>query len=232
MSNRVKGNNVIIQMLVSGTYYPVFCGKTMEFSQAQETIEVTSINSAVSREYEAGMSTGTLNIAGVTVLNNTGGQISITYLMTEAIRRNPQDMRIVLTDDDGTILQIAFQALITLNRLSRQFGSYSLSSTDFVVTGDVVISSLIPPPGGSCIEIPLYLSTTPGDVSVSNSALEATGVVILQVDREGMQYDEVSGTPSGRQFKFTGGSGAGTITFDSTLPFNAGETVYVLYKIV
>lgn len=232
MSNRVKSNNVIIQMLISGTYYPVFCGKSMEFVQNQETIEVTSINSAVSREYEAGMTTGSLSINGVTILDNTGSRVAITYLMTEAIRRTPQTMRIVLTDDDGGMLQIAFSALITSNRLSRQFGTYSLSNSDFVVTGDITISALVPPPGGSCIEIPLYLATTPGATSVSDSALEATGVVILQVDREGLQHDETTGTPGNREFKFTGGAGAGTVAFDPTNPFNSGETVYVLYKII
>ncbi len=219
-------------MLVSGTYYPVFCGKSMEFVQNQETIEVTSINSAVSREYEAGMTTGSLSINGVTVLDNTGSRIAITYLMTESIRRTAQTMRIVLTDDDGGVLQIAFSALITSNRLSRQFGTYSISNSDFIVTGDITVSALIPPPGGSCIEIPLYLTCVAGDTFVSDSALEAVGVTILQVDRSGLQHDETTGTPGNREFKFTGGAGNGKVSFDPTNPFNSGETVYVLYKIV
>ncbi len=234
MANRVLSKNVIIEMLISGIYYPVFCGKTMEFVQSQELIEVTSINSGVAREYEAGMTTGTLNISGVTILNNTGGRIAITYLIQESIRRAAQTMRIRMIDDDGTALQILFSAIITSNTLSRSFGSYSQSTTTMTITGEPTLSSIVPPPGVICPELPLYIDATPGAIFVHHSALEAAGVRILAVDRTGTGQDPTTGTPGAgtREFKFVGGTGNGTITFDATNPFNTSEVVYVLYKIV
>lgn len=228
--NTVKGNNVIIEVLVSGVYYPIFCGKTMEFSQNQDVVEITSINSVSSREYQAGMATASLNIGGVTVLDNTGGNISITYFMQESIRRQAQTMRISMTDDDGGSLQIAFSAIITNNTLSRARGTYSQSSMGLIVSGEPTFSAVIPNPGVDCPEDPLYLSTVVDDTSVSDALLTQAGVVILEVDREGTQHDEVVGTPGNRQFSFT--AGTGTIDFDPTNPFNDGEVIYVLYKIV
>jgi len=58
---------------------------------------------------------------------------------------------------------------------------------------------------------------------------------ILCVKREGIQYDEVSGTPVQRQFKYT--SGAGVFDFDTNIydgifPFGRyiPDRILVLYK--
>lgn len=228
--NTVKGNNVIIEVLISGIYYPIFCGKTMEFTQSQDVVEITSVNSQSSREYQAGLTTSSLSISGVTILDNTGGNISVTYFMQPSIRRAAQTMRISLTDDDGGSLQIAFSAIITNNTFSRARGTYSQSSMGLTVTGEPTMSAIVPDPGVGCPEVPLYLSVVAGQTSVSDALLTAVGVVILEVNREGLQHDEVVGTPGNRQFSFT--AGTGSINFDPTNPFNTGETIYILYKIV
>ena len=229
MANRVKSNNVIIEMLISGIYYPIFCGKTMEFVQAQEVIEVTSINNTIAREYEAGMTTGNLSITGVTILDNTGNRIAITYLMQEAIRRAAQTMRIRLIDDDGGALQIAFSAIIVNNTLSRSVGTYSQSSTQLIITGEPTLSAIIPPPGIECPEEPLYIDVVAGATSVHDVLLEQPGVVILGVARGPSVFQQVLGTPGNAQFRFGGVDG--TLYFDTTNPFNAGEVIWVLYKL-
>ena len=228
--NRVLSNNVIIEMLVSAQYYPIFCGKTFELVQNQEVVEVTSINSGADREYESGMTTHDVSITGVTVLDNTDGRISITYLMQQAIRRVAQTFRVRLTDDDGGTLQIGFNALIISNTLSRSPGTYSQSATGLKVTGGITFSAIIPPPGGKQVQDPLYLDFVLGDTEVRDPLLEASGVEILEVQREGLGHDETTGSPGNRQFKFIGGAGNGTIQFDPLNPSN-GETVYVLYKV-
>ena len=228
-TNVVKGKNVIVEMNIAAVYYPVFCCKTMEFVQSQEIIEVTSINSGFSREYEAGMSTATLSVTGITVLDNTSGQVSITYLIQEAIRRQVQSMRITLTSDAANSLQISFDALITSNTLSRERGSYSQSNTGFVITGTPTISALVPPPAVTCLVFPLYIDCVATETSVHDAALEAAGIVILLVERTGIGHDVTTGVPGNREYKF-GGVGVGTISFDTTNPFNAGETIYILYQ--
>lgn len=230
MSNYVKSNNVIIELLVDATYYPVFCGKTMEFSQNQDLIEVTSINSGAAREYEAGMTNCTLAISGVTILDNLDNRIAVLYLMQVSIRRTAQTMRIRLIDDDGTAKQIAFNAIITNNTITRAVGTYSQSSTALTITGEPVISDIIPPPGLACVEDPLYIDVVAGETSVYNVLLDDPAVVILAVSREGLGQTEASGTPGNREFYFPGGDGR--VYFDPTNPFLAGEVIYVLYKLI
>lgn len=226
--NRVLSNNVIIEMLSGGDYYPIFCGKTMVLSQSQELVEVTSINSVSDREYQAGMTNTTLEITGVTVLNNTDGRVSIAYLMQQAIRRVAQSYRIRLTDDDLGTLQITFSALVTNNTLSRSPGTYSQSATSMTVTGGITFSDIIPPPAGKIVQDPLYIDFPAGDTEVSDPFLEASGVEILEVQREGLGQDETTGTPGNRQFKFVAVDGK--IQFSTDNPSN-GETVYVLYQV-
>ena len=229
--NTVKAKNVIVEVDISGTYYPFFCGKNMTFSQNQELIEITSVNSAVAREYEAGMTTANLSIDGVTILDNTGNKVAILYLMQESIRRTPQTMRIRLTDDDGGTKQIAFTALITNNTLSRSYGQYSQSSTSLTITGEPVISAIIDPPGVACPADPLYIDVVAGASSVHSALLEAAGVEILTVARTGTVHNATTGTPGNLQYLFTGGTGNGTIAFDATVPFEASEVIYILYKV-
>lgn len=71
----------------------------------------------------------------------------------------------------------------------------------------------------------VWLTTTPGQSTVSNNLF--IGTTILGVEREGTGLTKVSGTPVNREFSFSGN----TITVDATNPFNAGEMIYVLYKI-
>lgn len=228
--SKVKGNNEFIEMLVDGDYYPIFCCKSFEFVQNQDLVEITSVNSGSAREYEAGLTTATLTVDGVSVLDNTDDQISGNYLMQQSIRRAVQTLRIRQIDDDGNSLQISFNAIITTNTLTRSRGSYGQSAVNMTITGEPTFSAVILPPAAPVIQEPLYLTFTAGQTQVSDVLLEQAGVEILEVQREGIGHDETTGTPGNRQFKFTGGTGNGIIAFDPTNPSN-GEVVYVLYQL-
>jgi len=52
--NTIKGKNIVCSMDVGGTFYPIFCSKTAEFTVNQDEIETTSVNSGSSREYVQG----------------------------------------------------------------------------------------------------------------------------------------------------------------------------------
>ena len=70
-----------------------------------------------------------------------------------------------------------------------------------------------------------------GASSVHSALLEATGVEILTVARTGTVHNATTGSPGNLQYLFTGGTGNGTIAFDSTVPFVASEVIYILYKV-
>lgn len=194
----------------------------------QETVEVTSINSTIAREYEPGMTTGSLSITGVTILDNTGNRVAITYLMQESIRRSIQIMRIRMIADNGSTLQISFTAIIVNNTISRSVGTYSGSSTQLVITGEPVISSVVPPPGIVCPAAPLYIDVVAGESSVHSALLEPAGITILGVARGPDIFDKTTGTPGNAQYRYGGTDGR--IYFDTTNPFNAGEVIWILYE--
>jgi hypothetical protein len=229
MANKVQGRNVIIRLLVDEVYYPVFCAKTFSFVQTQEVVEVTSVDSGNDREYEPGMTSTTVDISGVTLLDNTEGRISVLYLMQLAQRRARQTMRATLTDQDGGSVVVQFNAIITSNSFDKALGgAFSQSNTTLLVTGAFTIDNPIDPPAPSEVQEPLYIDAVEGEFSVSDPLLEQDDVEILHVEREGIGHTETAGTPGNREFRFT--SGTGTIEFDSGNPFNAGEVIYILYQ--
>lgn len=225
----IKGKNAVFSMLVSGSYYPVFCCKSFELVQEQVPIEVTSVNSGSDTEWEAGMSTANVECSGVATVDNTGGQISVTYLQQQAVRRVLQDWRITLTADNATVLVYSFSGIILRTGVGKQSGVYLGSNVSVRVSGALQPDVIIPPPVPED-EFVLYLGVVADENSVSDAAL--LSATILQVQREGTGHTEVGGTPTpgGREFNYTVGGGVGTITFDVNQPFNAGEIIYILYR--
>ena len=223
MANTVRGKNIICSMLIGVDYVPIFCGKSAEFTLNQEEIETTSINSGSFREFIPGMTDGTFTINGVTTSDNTNGRVSINYLLQQSVRRTIRSIKIVMTDDNGNNQVISFNAIIVNSGFNRDIPSYSQSSVSFRITGSITLATIAAPT--ETVQDPIYKTTTPGLFSVTDALL--TGATILEVQREGLGYTQTSGTPTGRQFNFTGT----TITFDSSIPFNTGEIVYILYKL-
>lgn len=208
-------------MVIGGTAYPIFCAKTAEFVLEQDLVEVTSVNSGADREYEPGMSVQTLNCTGIHILDNTGSKISANYLRSP-IRRVAQSFRITQTDDDGGVYVENFTGIIKRVSISRDVPGYAQSSVDITIIGATSSTTVLPPnPDGTGA---IYISTTPGAHAVTNGIL--SGKTILEVELEGVGYDVVSGTPATRQCNFSGT----TITFEATVSFDPGATVYVLYQ--
>lgn len=227
MANTVKGRNTIVSMLVDSVYYPVFCAKTAEFTLEQDEIEVTSIDSPSSREYLPGMSNATCAVTGITTLDNTNGRVSITYLMQQSVRRQLHTFKMTITDDDSNSLEVVFTAMIKTTNINRDTVGYSQSSLQLRVSGVVEWTEVIDPPVPEEV-YSVYISATAGQYEVTHADLG--GATVLEVWREGINYTETTGTPSGRQFKYTDLTSSGKITFDSAITFNTGEIVYVLYK--
>ncbi len=68
-------------------------------------------------------------------------------------------------------------------------------------------------------------ATTEGDTQIYYPAL--VSVNPLCVCRNGTEHDQVTGTPVGLQFKYLG---RGFIYFDTSVPFEANEKIFVLYE--
>lgn len=238
MANTVTGLNVVTQMLVEGVWYPIFCGKSAELTLNQDELEVTHVNSGISREYVPGMSNATLSVAGVTILDNTESRISNLYLMQNAIRRSINSYRVLYTDQDGDQITATFSAFWTSGSITRDVTSFSQSNVTMRITGDITFSTPITPPvPPSCeVEDPIITTLAEGANTVV-SALLIPGVgetiTILHVTRSGMTHYETSGTPGSLEFAYD--DTTGTISFDPANPGNPAapdlEPVSIEYKI-
>lgn len=222
----IWGNNAILQILISGTYYDVFCAKSFSLDWVQDEIEKTSINSGTSREYMLGMGSGTCSVSGVTKIDNTEGETNYLYFFQLAVRRSELPLRVYLESQDGTTKQITFTGIITGLGLTGDVEQFSQSTMNIRITGDPTIEDVDTPPGlDEFDEIDLTLSE--GATSVTNTILD--NVEVYLVTREDGIYYETTGTPVGAQFKYSDASNA--IEFDANLPGNAGgERVHIFFK--
>ncbi len=232
MGNKVQGKNITAEMKVGSNYYPILCGQTLDFNIQQEMIEVTNVNSGAWRDYEAGMSSGTCQIGGVTILDNSEGRIADGYLLQTSVRRTKQDFKVTKTDDDGDTLVYTFKGLIEDNGFNKAIGSYSKSNITIRICGPVATSTIPPPPSGDEVVYGDYWNFSAGNTSISGTSVEhgydLIDKVVLSVDREGTGHDIItSGTPGNRECKHN--DTTGDISFDPTNPSN-GETVYVVFK--
>lgn len=234
MANRVQSKNIEVSMNIDDIYYPIFCGKSMSFTLDQDEIETTSVNSGVSREYIAGISNALLTVGGVTISNNTGSRIAITYLQQQSVRQLTQNWQIKITDDDGGILYYRFAGIIRNTSFDKNIPGFSQSSVTIRVSGDIDITPVDPPPPPGSPEIiysdwwtmPVGQTYIDGSSDVHGYTLEAK--VVLEVDREGTNFDIItSGSPGNRQAKHN--NTTGVVSFDTSNP-SVGETVFVLFK--
>lgn len=231
MGNLVKSRNTIVSMQVDGDWFPIFCAKSAIYNYPQEPIEVTNVNSGASREYVPGMNSGTLNCTGITSLNNDGGKISINYLLQQAIRRTIWPLRMLETDDDGNILITFLRGFVIDTNKSRDVASYSQSSVTFQLTGTPTFSEVIPSPVEPVCEIadPIYEVLAEGQAVIHSDLLVGSGITILWVTREGLGFDETSGSPGNRTFNYN--SATGNISFQiEGAP--GGELISIGYKVV
>lgn len=235
-TNRVQGKNIEGSMFIDTVAYPLFCGKTLDFGLDQDELETTSVNSGVSREFIAGMANALMVVGGVTILDNTASRIAITYLQQQSIRQATQAWQIKLTADNGSIIYYRFDGIIRNTSFSKAMPGYSQSSVTVRVSGDIDITVVPPPPPPGSPEIIYsdWWTMTAGNTFIDGTSdvhgYGLQGVTILEVDREGTNFDIItSGTPGNRQAKHN--NTTGVIAFDATNP-SMGETVFVLFKVI
>lgn len=238
MNRKVLGKNVIVSMLVSGNYYPIFCGKTASLDLNQDKIEVTHVNSGSHRNYVPGMSDSQLTVQGVTLINNDELKISVLYLSQLAIRRSINQYRVLLTDQDGTPVSVILQAFVLNTNLSRDVVAWSQSSVTLQPTEEWEFSTIIPDPVlSTCEEAdPIYTTIADGVLFVSDALLipgVGETITILHVSRSGTTYYETNGTPGNAEFLYS--PLTGRITFQNPGNPVSGdfglEPVSIEYKI-
>jgi hypothetical protein len=98
---------------------------------------------------------------------------------------------------------------------------FRLNKTEPVATGSVDLT-----PISETDLDPNYLTTVPGENTVTSTLLQQSGISIVLLARSGIIFTQVSGVPANHEYRYSDG----VITFATTNPFNAGEIIYILPK--
>lgn len=226
----VNGKDVNVEVKVNGDYIAIGCAVSCSFQFENELIGKTDVNAGLNRKKRVRISDCSGSVQGLTTINNTPTRLSAFYFLQEAVRRTEQDLRFVFVDEIGDTRYITGLFLVRALALTGDTSSFSEFDLSLDGTGGVSIGTVDSPGSITCpgIESDTW-DTTPGGTSISGAGLEGKefdGHEILEVDREGTQYDYTSGTPGNREFAYNGT----VISFDTTNPFNAGEKVFVVWK--
>lgn len=226
--NIIKGKQAKVYLRISGTFYPVFCATECSYQMQFQDVLVTTRTSGKFRSRVSGLGDWGISVTGLTKIDNSDGQIAFLYLVQQGVRGKTVYVKMEFTDDDGNSKTIEGWVLVLQSQITATVGGFATATQYFPGDGAPLLDVVDDPVPDDLYK--LYLATTEGAHEVSDADL-AGATEIMLVEREDGGYTLIaSGTPSGRQVKYTDNTTDGTLSFDSSLPFNAGEIVYVLYK--
>lgn len=229
MADPVLGKNAVLEMLVSGVYYPVLCATDCRFSRTPEFIPKTTTSSGLFREFMVRREEWSMSVSGLTKIQNAAS-LTFFYLLQNSVRRLEITLRITYTDDTADSKTISGNVLIGQMDINGPVSGHSEASIEFKGTGAFSVGATVDPPVSECAIYGDYWSFPAGDTYIQGTSVvhgySLEAVTVISVDREGVAYDLVSGTPTGRQCKHN--NTTGIINFDSAIPSN-GETVWVVF---
>lgn len=229
MNDVVHGKNVAGFYLIDGMPYAIFCATGCTFNFTNELIGKTTVNDGIFRKYRARRSDCSASFSGVMKTGQSGGVLSQFYFLQEGVRRTEGQYLIKFTDQAGTVKTIAMTGIVETIDLSSSVESFATGDMTIRGTGGFQQDPVTPPIVG-CDDIESsWWETTPGATSISGPSTTGksfAGHEVLEVDREGTEFDVVGSTPGNREAQYSGGA---TINFDATNPFNPGERIFVMW---
>lgn len=222
----LTGKNALMSIWLDDTWYPVLCAYEVAFRFWHEEVLTTTRTSGKYRRRISRLMDWNFTISGLTKIDDSDGQKGFFYLSQASVRGTAVQMRIRYTDDDGNMQDVHGNVLVMEGMISSLVGGFSNASFTLPGDGEPVIGTSS---GGTPQNLyHKYLETTEGAFEVSHADLGGITSIYL-VEREDGGYVVVTGTPVGRQVKYTDLGTSGKLTFDSSLPFNAGEIVHIIY---
>lgn len=227
MAYPINGKNVLLSAHngIDG-YYPIACSQTISMTSTTGMLPTATPDSGSFAVYMPdGLTSSVIEFGGIMFLRDLAStKFHYANIYAKQVANVAMLLKITFTDQEGFVMNLTCSAFVPSTSFSSTVGGLVKHAATFQVSGAVsldVVGTV-----GSCDIFSDDYSTTEGQTSITQAAL--VNKTILQVWREGLQHDEVSGAPVGRQFKYT--VGTGNIAFDPLIPFNPGETIHVLWK--
>jgi predicted secreted protein len=222
----IHGSNVLVSIEIDGEFVPVLCAIDMTFSCEQEVVLATTIDSGKWRKKKLrGLSDWNVAVSGLSKIDNADGQVSFFYLLQENIRGSEQIIQMMFEDDDGNVQVLEGSVLIPSLSINANVNSFADVNVTFEGTGGVTIEQPVSGvESGVCDD---WDSDT-FDLAEDETSISGAfaGKEIIEVDREGTQYDHTTGVPGNREYSYNG------VNINFAVPgLPDGEKVFVIWKL-
>jgi predicted secreted protein len=227
----IHGKDVLVSLKIDEIFRPVLCATDMSFNCTQELVLATSADTGKWRKKRLrGLSEWSVSVNGLSKIGNNDGQVSFFYLLQENIRGTEQIIQMMFEDEDGNTQVLEGTVVIPSLSINGNVNSFADASVLFEGAGSVdIVEPVSDVESGVCEELESDTFTlAEGATFVSGVGQEGksfAGKEILEVDREGSQYDYADGSPGNRQYAYNGTN----ISFESA-GNPGGETVFVMWK--
>lgn len=236
----VFGQNVEVYLLIGGIYYPLFCGTDCTFKEEHEMIEASTITSGGAKEWRPRMLSWSIDVSGLSKVNNTDGQIAYFYLLLPSVRMEAQTIKIKFTDINNNSTEINGTAYIQSSSITGPASSFSNAQATFIGTGPYDPSIIAEPGAAAATDVKSDWWATVNNNNFINGAssgqtdgtpytLQTTDSVKL-VLVEGMNFKIVTGTPAAGTMQCKLDLTNHKILFPSDLIFNGSQTVTVVWE--
>jgi predicted secreted protein len=227
----IHGRDALVSIKVEEEFYPVLCAIDMTFSCSQQVLLATSADSGNWRYKRLrNLSEWSVSVSGLTKIDNTDGQASFFYLLQQNIRGTEQEIQIMFSDDDGNVQVLEGVVLIPEMSINGNVNGFADASVVFEGTGPFEITEPVSAVESAECEVIMSDTWVLGDGSFSISgAGEAGGTFegkeVLEVAREGTQFERTTGSPGNREYRYNGT----TIAFEIA-GSEYEERVFVMWK--
>lgn len=227
MSDIVHGEDIVVMQKIDEVFYEIGCATNCQFEFTNEIIAKTSRNSAGFREKKVRISDCKGSVSGLIKSSNANDVLSIFWFLGQGMTRVEATYKFLFTDEDGNDRSITMNAVIESIPLRGPVESFGEFDLNIEGTGGYELDSL-DPPGSSSDNVDSDSWEISGGLTyIEDVRLE--NVTIIEVDLEGRQFEKVTGSPVGRQFKYTASiGGKGRIEFENGLPIDGNE-VFVIW---
>lgn len=241
MSNVVLGKDVSVLCVTEEGTIAIGCATNSTFEFSNELILKTDRNAGSFRKKRVRISDCRGQVSGLVTVASTSTRLSAMYFLQEAIRRTELSLIFLYTDEAGLERQLAGTFLVQAVSVTHDVSAFAEFDLSFEGTGGITMGAPDSPGEFTCPRVYSdWWETVEGETTITGpgtSGKSFEGHNMIEVDREGLQFDYTTGTPGDRSYASNGtdptaetpGTFGDTITFRDG--FNPGERVFVIWEV-
>jgi len=228
----IHGSNVNCLVKINDIWTYIGCATGCVFEFLNEIILKTNRNAGLFRKKRARISDSRSSVSGVMTSGANTEKASIFYFLQEGVRRRELEFQFLYIDEAQNDISVLQTAIVQDIQLAADVSNFAEFDMQLEGTGNITVGTVLPPSPTDC---PVILSdwwvTTPDATSITGAsangiATTLAGKTVIEVDREGLQQNETSGTPGNRQYRYTG---TNLLETDINSPYLPDETIFVIW---